>query len=353
MSIDVWLLPWLLGILVLYLWVQKETLRHSKSEMKYSAAAPFFTLPESFKTRFSFIPKLLLYSGLLMLALAFLDPHTFIPREGKKGGIAPDPKEGRILLFAADQSGSMRESAEGRLSKLDMMKQEMAWLINKREGDLIGLMSFARTAVILAPPTLDHEAVLKALNQINPAPSPEWDGTSIGYVIFKGATLIAGLKEQSLALGKEAPYDVHGSALIVITDGLQDPNPLDKGNRFRSMEVEQAARYAKEKGVKVYIVNIEPKLASSKYLPNLKEMKRAAEITGGELYFSGTEGSLESFLERIDALETSTLYAGKDKKDFPTLFKRVSSAQEFLLAAFIFLFIGFILSETYFKKVTG
>lgn len=352
MNIEVWLLPWLLGLLFLYLWVQRDTARHPESELKHSLAGSFFKLPDSFKTRFSFLPKVLFYSGLCLLSLAFLDPHSFIPREGKKGGIAPDPKEGRILLLAGDQSGSMRETSEGRMSKLDLMKQEMAWLINKRQGDLIGLMAFARTAVILSPPTLDHEAVLKALEQITPTSSPEKDGTSIGYAIFKGTTLIAGLKEQALALGKEAPYEVKGSALILITDGLQDPNPLDKGNRFRSMEVEQAAQYAKEKGVKVYIVNIEPKLASSKYLPNLKEMKRAAEITGGQLYFSGTEGSLESFLERIDALEASTLYEGKDKKDFPTLFKRVSAANQFLLTAFVLLLAGFFLSETVFKKVT-
>lgn len=353
MEFDFLMLPVLGALGLFYLWLKRKRERFSPSILKHSLGDQFLRVPSSLRARLSFLPRWLWLFGGLFLALAFLDPHRFIPRDVKEGMRPGDPKEGRILLFAVDRSGSMREKATRAETKLDLMKSEVASLISKRENDLIGLIAFARTASILAPPTLDHKAVLDALRKITVVPSPELDGTAIGYAILKGATLIAGLKEEAEALGKEAPYNIEGAAIVLVTDGLQDPNPLDRMNRFRSVEVEQAARYAKDKGVRLYIVNIEPKLATAKYVPNMREMRRIAELTGGAFYFAGSDAGLNAFLEKISELETAPIRMGGASDKFPALFKRESYFKELILIGSLLLFLGFFLRNTWLREETG
>ena len=73
----------------------------------------------------------------------------------------------------------------------------------------------------------------------------------------------------------------------MVTDGLQYPNPFDKGNRLRNIDLEEASAYAKDKGVKVYIVNVDPSLATDPELePQRNQMKRITEATGGQLFLT-------------------------------------------------------------------
>ena len=333
-------------------WLKKIRKDKTKSVLRHSLAAEFLKPEASLRLKTAHLPKVLMGLGALILTIALLDPHKFVPREGKDDLQKRDPTEGRILLFAVDQSGSMREKSARASSKLDLMKASVKEMIQKRQTDLIGLMAFARAASILSPPTLGHKAVLDDLEKIKVVTSPELDGTAIGYAILKGATLIASLKEQAESLGKKAPYQIEGSAIILVTDGLQDPNPLDRENPSRSIEVEQAAKFAKEKGVKVYIVNIEPKLASVKYVPNLREMRKVAELTGGAFYFAGSSGGLEEFLDKIDTLETATIWQGKNPVLYPTLFKRISYYKELIFIGLTLLALGFFLRETLYRRVT-
>ena len=289
-----------------------------------------------------------------LLGVAFLDPHTFIPRDEKKDHHLRDPKEGRILFVVLDQSGSMAEpiySGRGQStqSKLAISREAIAHFIELRPNDLIGLSTFARKTEILSPPTLDHQAVIDALNKIGIVKGENEDGTAIGYAIYKTATLIQNLKEASQKLEDKAPYEIKGAGIVLVTDGLQDPNPLDKDNPTRSMELSQAAQYAKDHDIKLYVLNVEPRLNQEKYLPNLNEMKRIAEMTNGAFYLIDRPSQVSEIMETINQLEVSEIKEPLNPSELPTLYERVSYTYPFFLGAFSLLFLLIILRATYLR----
>ncbi len=303
----------------------------------------------------SYLPGLF-YLGLIFSAIAFLDPHTFKERKERwDHPKAQDPKEGRQLFLVVDQSGSMKEAVQGGRtqsveSKLGLVKAALQDFIKQRPDDMMGLVAFARSAQILDPPTLDHEALLNSLKNLNIIQGENEDGTAIGYAIFKTATLMASLKEQVEKLGDKAPYTIQGQGIILLTDGLQDPNPLDQDNPTRSMELLQAAQFAKSKGIRVYVINVEPRLNTEQYLPNLNEMKRIAQMTGGAFYMIEKPADIKSLLGQINELETSTIRQSFNLQELPSQYEKISYAFPFLLlgfaclAAWLFLKLSFLRS---------
>jgi Ca-activated chloride channel family protein len=96
--------------------------------------------------------------------------------------------------------------------------------------------------------------------------------------------------------------------MILVTDGLQDPNPLDINSRWREIDPIEAAKEFKELGVTLYIVNIEPSFNAEKYAPNRRQLQKAAEITGGKLFMVDSNShTLEDIYGEIDRLEKSPL----------------------------------------------
>lgn len=352
MTIDFLVLPVVAALVMLYYYLRRRKSTFQNSAVFFSKLGDLNSYPPSIKVTLAWLPKVLFSLASLLFLFSFLDPHSFTPRNPSEGERHHDPVEGRVLFLAIDQSGSMRETASLSETKLDLMKREVSQFIKERQNDLIGLIGFARTATVLSPPTFDHEKLLKDVNELETVPSPEFDGTAIGYAIFKSANLISSLKEQAALMGENAPYTIKGALVVLVTDGLQDPNPLDKDNRFRSMELSQAAAYAKEKGVKVYVINIEPKLAAAKFLPNLREMKKVAESTGGEFYFAGTSADLGEFIAKINKIEASKIYESPDTSHFPSLFRRNSFYPPYLLTACLLFFMAIILKEIFFNQVT-
>lgn len=299
------------------------------------------------RASWSEMPKALTWLALIAFSLAFIDPHFFIHRKDKEslfGGQDEFPSEGIAIYLILDQSGSMEEKVavqsltEGfhLTSKIDLLKQvskqfiigDPALGLQGRPNDMIGLIFFARAARVMAPLTLDHEAVLQELTRFKSVGDKDQDGTSIGYAIYKTANMIVATRHyaQELISKGEPAYTIKNSVLILITDGLQDPNPLDKGKRLRNMDVTEAAEYAKENNIKLYIVNVEPKLATDEFMPYRNIMKRAAEHTGGKFFMVGAGSNLEQIYKEIDKLEKSALpdFSSMDKNLRPDLFIRVS-----------------------------
>jgi len=309
------------------------------------------------RVKWLFLLSLFPFLASLLLAIAFLDPHTFVPRNEKMDHpYWRDPKEGRILFIDLDHSGSMSEpiySGRGQStqSKLAISKEAIAHFIELRPNDLIGLSTFARKTDILAPPTLDHQAVLDELKKIDIVKGQNDDGTAIGYAIYKTATLIENLKEASKKLEDKAPYDIKGAGIVLVTDGLQDPNPLDKDNPTRSMELSQAAQYALDHDIRLYVLNVEPRLNQAQYLPNLNEMKRIAEMTHGAFYLIERPSQVSEIMETINELETSEIKEPINPSELPTLYERVSYTYPFFLGAFILLSLLVLLKATYLRTL--
>ncbi len=165
---------------------------------------------------------------LTLSAVAFLVTALARPQFGTR--LETVRREGQDIVVALDLSLSMlaEDIAPNRLEKA---KHAIGSLIDRLEGDRIGLVAFAGEAFIQCPLTLDYGAAKMFLNSMEPdlVPVP---GTAIGEAIDKSlSAFVAG----------EAKHKV----LILITDGEDHPGePLE------------AAEEASDQGVVIFTVGI-------------------------------------------------------------------------------------------------
>jgi Ca-activated chloride channel family protein len=113
-------------------------------------------------------------------------------------------RKGLDLLMAVDTSRSML-SNDVQPNRLERVKLAMQDLINELQGDRVGLIAFAGRAFLQAPLTIDYDAVIEAINDLDTKTIPE-GGTNISSAIT--------LATQSF--GKSA---MGNRALVIFTDG--------------------------------------------------------------------------------------------------------------------------------------
>jgi Ca-activated chloride channel homolog len=139
-------------------------------------------------------------------------------------------RHGVDIIAALDNSFSMyaEDVAPNRLANA---KNGIRTLLQKLEGDRIGLVDFAGNAEVLCPLTLDYGAAALFLDAANPGLLPD-PGTSLAAAI-RTAT--------SAFIAKERKYKV----LVLFTDGEDLEGQMD-----------QASESAKEAGVIIYTVGV-------------------------------------------------------------------------------------------------
>ena len=288
----------------------------------------------SIRLRFSLLPNLLWIATAILLSLALFN-FTNPPRKDHPL-VAPPPNEGQAVYLVLDQSGSM----EG--SKLQSLKKVAESFVESRPSDLIGVVAFARTANVLAPLTLDHALVLEALKNLTVVKNPDQNGTAIGYAIYKTSSLIAATRQ--FMQGK---YRLKGAVIILVTDGLQDPNALDNNNPLRSQDIPEAAAFAKEQNIHLYIINVEPTMSLDQYEAHRSQMKKAAESTGGQFYLADTSDVLADVFKSINKLEKTTLPPP------PVYPPGESTAPFFVMWAIVTMLLAIFLQTTIFKRFPG
>jgi Ca-activated chloride channel family protein len=278
---------------------------------------------KSHSWRTAFVPysTYLQLAALILLLLAFIDPHLQFKRppnpEEKQQPSQQLPTEGIAIYLDLDQSGSMSEKVtainkEGfkqTIPKIDLLKQVTGQFIKDHPTDLIGLVAFARVPKVLIPLTLDQEALLNQLGQFQVVKKTDEDGTGIGYAIYKTAQLIAATRHfsQDLRSEGEPSYTIKSAVIIVVTDGFQDPNRLDQGNQLRTMELDDAAAFAKSQNIRLYVINIDPTFSSPQYAPHRRQLKAITEKTGGKFFLTGDSQSLQDIYQSINELEKNQI----------------------------------------------
>lgn len=292
------------------------------------------------RVRLVHLPRYLRIFALVMFCLALADPRIVqqVDQENSSNEVSQEdshkqieettlPVQGLGLYLILDQSGSMGQegfiqAADGSrvaLSRLEILKRTTRRFLKgdgkKLEGrklDLIGLVSFARTARVLVPLTFDQNFLLDQLAKLNTVQDREEDGTAIGYAIFKTLHLMLATQHYAEDSKRDSlpSYDIQGKVMILVTDGLQNPNPLDQEHRLRPMGVREAAQKAAENGVRLYIVGIEPKIRDARFHQYNLEMRKAAEMTGGKYFIADDPEGLEQIYEEIDSLEKTWLPQG-------------------------------------------
>ncbi len=139
-------------------------------------------------------------------------------------------RKGLDLIIAVDTSRSMlaNDIPPNRLERVKLSAQD---LIGELQGDRIGVIAFAGRAFLQAPLTIDYNAAVEALNDLDTNVIPE-GGTNISEAI--------GLAIKTF--GKSA---IGNRALIIFTDGEE-----------LAGDATQLAKDAAEAGVRIFTVGV-------------------------------------------------------------------------------------------------
>ena len=167
--------------------------------------------------------------ALMMLALALI---IFVMARPQYGTRNEEVKRSGIeVMIAMDVSNSMlcRDVSPSRLDKSKMI---LTKLTEQFEDDKIGLVAFAGTSITLLPMTSDYVSAKMFLDQMSPS-TVTVQGTNLSDAITRA---VAGFSDKKKAVGR---------ALILITDA--------EDNEEGAIE---AAKLAKEKGIKIFVLSV-------------------------------------------------------------------------------------------------
>lgn len=228
----------------------------------------------------------LLVAGVALVLLALARPQFGTRVETVR-------RKGRDLVVALDVSRSMyAEDVEP--SRLERARIEIGRIVQRLEGDRIGLVAFAGDAFVQSPLTTDYGAAMMFLGAMDPdmlsaqgtdlaraieiavealAETPE--GNRMVVVVTDGEDHEGGLAE-ALALAGEAEVTIH-TVGVGSPEGVPLPAGAGEGGRF--------------------LRDADGKVVTSRL--NEAALQDIALQTGGEYHRIGSAGGLEALVERI------------------------------------------------------
>lgn len=172
--------------------------------------------------------KRLWKSILFIQAFAFLIIGMINPQIGTK--LEEVKRKGADLMICLDVSNSMK-AEDLQPNRLEKSKQALSKLIDKLEGDRIGIIVFGGEAYVQLPITTDYSAAKLFLESINTDLIPT-QGTDIGKAIDMAMT----------SFGKD---EGKNKAIVIITDGEN-----------HDQDAITAAERAVEKGVTIHTIGM-------------------------------------------------------------------------------------------------
>ncbi|MEM0969309.1 MAG: VWA domain-containing protein, partial [Verrucomicrobiota bacterium] len=218
--------------------------------------------------------------------------------------------DGRNLFIAMDTSRSMlaEDLAPNRLERAKLTAKD---LIRNLRGDRIGLIAFAGKPFVLAPLTVDHDAVLEAVEQLDTDVVPRGGTNVIQPVLLAMKTM----KEANAPLG----------ALILFSDG-EDWEGKEEWASFRKQT----------KDSQLLVITIGVGTESGGIVPDLKKgpghfvrdetgevvrstlqpeaLQQLSEETSGTYVTMGQRSSVSEVVQRaLRRLETQKLQAGEER----------------------------------------
>ena len=261
-----------LALLALYVVVQARRRRRLR---RYTEAQ----VPQSWWRHIP-IAVSLLCLGLLTIALATPTHDMRIPRNRA------------VVMLVIDMSNSIRATdvPPNRLKAAEEAATQFASQLTP--GINLGLVGFAGTPYLLVPPTPQHQATLEALKKLDFA-----DSTATGEAIFTalhaiGATAIAG--------GDTPPP----ARIVLLSDGGEN-KPSDPQDPHDGAYT--AARLAKDQGVPISTIafgtkngEIEMKGQRVPVPVSTDQMKKIAQLSGGQFYTAGSVGELNKSYNSIE-----------------------------------------------------
>ncbi len=180
--------------LILFRWAD---VKRRKALHAFASERLLETLTSSVSTRRRFIKKILWVASVVLVFVSLARPQWgFRWEEVKRKGID--------ILIAVDTSKSML-AEDVKPNRLTRAKLAVSDLVEKLDGDRIGLIAFAGTAFLQCPLTLDYDAFGQALDALDVNTIPR-GGTNIASALEEA--------QKTFQLGNS-----NHKILILLTDG--------------------------------------------------------------------------------------------------------------------------------------
>lgn len=254
--------------------------------------------------------------------------------------------EGIAIQLVVDVSSSMTDwdlSPPGRqVNRLDIVKAVVQRFVAGEEGgdlkgrtnDLVGLVKFARFPDSVCPLTLDHRALTRAVEMLQPMqPRSEEDGTGIGDGL---ALAVERLKDLKRTTGGGEQLTITSRVVILLTDGE---------NNAGMITPEQAGELAANFGIKVYSIMAGTGQNEGFFRRPLndRDLREIASVTGGKYFHATDARSLLGIYEEIDRLE-------RTRSEERRFVRYDELSQNWLLVAFGAIALQILLDSTRLRK---
>lgn len=277
-------------------------------------------------------PFVFLSNSYFSLSLFFLVLGLSQPAKVIKN--APVKIEGLAVEFVLDVSGSMAEIHDfdngSPLSRLSLAKKNIlnflkgnkndtSWTVGNinspgRQGDLIGLVSFASQAKLLVPLTLDHSAFISVLDKLQPKKIPGSSETNISDAL-------------ALAIDKLDSLPDQRKLILLLTDGEQ--NVVNSYSGYNPIDL---AVLASKLNIAIYTLDVgfslEDKTIQAELSTEEKEKRRQArdglmqiaQITNGLALDASNEKKMTEAFQKINQMEQQSrdsLYSKPARNFYP------------------------------------
>ncbi|HEB52630.1 MAG TPA: VWA domain-containing protein, partial [bacterium] len=196
------------------------------------------------------------------------------------------------VLLCLDRSSSMAaEDLESGRSRLEVGRTLAAEFLAGRRDDRVGIVTFARFADLLCPPTVDHAAAVELLRRVRLVdPEGPEDATAIGAAVGLAASLL----QRSRAAGK---------VVVVLTDGEEN---VATGQDPEQIAPLHAGQWCREQGVRVHAIVLGKgeRMADGRWRAlDTTAMRQLAKVSGGNFFAAADAAALRSVYREIDRLE--------------------------------------------------
>ena len=299
--------PFLLLLLILPLayalhgWARRR--RVPPDHLGFPALAFVETGATSGRARWRPLLLLLRGAGVSLLVVALARPQ--LPHDVREVRLSS-----RNIMVALDISSSMKAGDFQPGNRLEVARRVLHEFVQKREGDLIGLVIFAGRTFLQAPLTPDTDLLGETIEKVDIGMLP--DGTAIGTAL-------------AMSLNQLKDLPARASVIILITDGANNtgrPSPF------------AAAEAARSLGVRIHAIG----LSTADTAPADRNLiwrwgraparltrsdeavlTRISSRTGGQFFRATDPDALRRIMSEIDPLERQDVLV-RETRDYQELY---------------------------------
>jgi Ca-activated chloride channel family protein len=267
-------------------------------------------------------------SGLCLLIVAWARPQ--LPQAVQEVKL-----RSRNIMVALDISSSMKAGDFQPGNRLEVARRVLSEFVQKRQGDLIGLVTFAGRTFLQAPLTPDTDLFGQTIERVDIGMLP--DGTAIGTAL-------------AMSLNQLKDLPAKASVIVLITDGA---NNTGKPSPFA------AAEAARSLGIRIHAIGLstaDTSVADRNFIwrwgraparltrSDEAVLTRISSRTGGQFYRATDPEALRRIMSEIDPLERRDVPI-RETRDYEELYSVA------LIPALLLLALELVLGMTWLRTL--